>query len=62
MQRNVGNADSWLRVALGLALIGAALGGWIGQWGWIGLVPLLTGWANFCPLYAVLGLRTCPRD
>ena len=25
-----------------------------------GLVPLLTGLVNFCPLYTLLGLNTCP--
>nr|WP_306736193.1 DUF2892 domain-containing protein [Marimonas arenosa] len=28
-------------------------------WGWVGLVPLVIGLIGSCPLYAVLGIRTC---
>ncbi|MYN08602.1 YgaP family membrane protein [Pseudoduganella aquatica] len=58
MQTNIGSLDRGLRIALGLALIGAALGGWIGPWGWLGLVPLLTGLWSRCPLYTLLGVHT----
>ncbi|MCA8904536.1 MAG: DUF2892 domain-containing protein, partial [Hyphomonas sp.] len=27
--------------------------------GWVGIVPLLTGLAGTCPLYSILGIRTC---
>jgi hypothetical protein len=37
-----------------------SLEGNIRYWGLVGLVPLLTGLMNFCPLYTVLGLNTCP--
>lgn len=32
----------------------------IGPWGWIGVVPLLTGLFSTCPLYSLIGLDTCP--
>jgi hypothetical protein len=57
---NVGTIDRSLRIILGFVLIGLALAGSIGAWGWIGLVPLLTGVFASCPLYGVLGLSTCP--
>jgi hypothetical protein len=28
----------------------------------IGIIPLLTGVVGYCPLYGMLGLRTCPVD
>ncbi|WP_241801636.1 YgaP family membrane protein [Acidithiobacillus caldus] len=28
-------------------------------WGWIGLLPLVTGLVGFCPAYALFGIRTC---
>lgn len=59
MQTNVGSLDRGLRIVLGMALVGAALGGLIGAWGWIGLVPLLTGLWSHCPLYSLLGIRSC---
>lgn len=62
MKANVGKLDRRLRIALGLALTGAALGGWIGAWGWIGLAPLLTGWWSHCPLYVVLRIRSGPAN
>jgi hypothetical protein len=58
---NIGNLDRALRVLAGLALIGLAAGGVIGAWGYIGVVPLLTGLVAWCPLYRVLGIRTTSR-
>ncbi len=49
-----------LRVAVGLALVGLAATGTVGAWGWIGVVPVLTGLAGSCPLYTLLGFSTCP--
>ena len=56
---NEGRADRSLRVALGVVilLLGAVYGS---LWGLIGLVPLVTGLVGFCPLYALLGVNTCP--
>jgi hypothetical protein len=58
---NVGNIDRGLRIFLGVALIGLALAGVIGYWGFIGLVPLLTGAIASCPLYSLFGMSTCKR-
>jgi len=59
MKANVGGIDRILRVVLGAALIvwAALLGGPV--WAWIGIVPLVTGLASFCPLYPLIGLNTC---
>ncbi|WP_366524110.1 DUF2892 domain-containing protein [uncultured Ruegeria sp.] len=59
MTKNMGGIDKTLRVAIGIALILGALLGY-GTWMWIGVVPLVTGLLNSCPLYSVLGLSTCP--
>lgn len=56
---NVGTADRIARIVLGLALIALTLSGTIGIWGWIGVVPLATAFMKFCPLYTVLGIKTC---
>lgn len=61
MKANVGSMDRALRIVVGVALIGATLGGWIGAWGWIGVLPLATGVFRFCPAYLPFGVRTCPR-
>jgi len=62
MKLNVGGIDRILRIVVGLALIGATLAGMIGVWGWIGVVPLLTGTFKFCPAYTMLGMNTCPME
>ena len=62
MKFNVGGIDRILRIVVGLALIGATLAGMIGVWGWIGVVPLLTGVFKFCPAYVMFGKSTCPME
>ena len=61
MKANIGTIDRSLRIVAGLLLIGLSLSGVIGVWGWIGLVPLATGIFRFCPVYTVLGIKTCNR-
>jgi Protein of unknown function (DUF2892) len=66
MRRNEGTIDRVVRLVLGvLALAGAfALGlGTVGGIlaGVVGIVLLATAATGFCPLYAVLGVQTCPR-
>jgi len=60
MQINEGTVDRTVRVLAGLALIALSATQTIGLWGYIGIVPLLTGALGMCPLYSVLGINTCP--
>ena len=60
MKTNVGGIDRALRIIAGLVLIAFALTGAIGAWGWVGIVPLLTGLIGWCPIYPILGISTCP--
>lgn len=62
MKFNVGGLDRILRIAAGLVLIALAATGTVGVWGWIGVVPLLTGTFKFCPAYAIFGMNTCPMN
>lgn len=64
MTNNVGGIDRILRIVLGVALLAFAITGmpatgynWIG---WLGIVPLATAFLNFCPLYTLIGVNTCP--
>lgn len=59
MKCNAGMIDRALRVIAGLVLIALAATSTIGVWGWIGVVPLLTGIVGFCPAYAIFGMNTC---
>ncbi len=59
MKVNVGNVDRTVRIVAGLALIGLTVAGTIGPWGYIGIVPLLTGLTRVCPAYSLVGVDTC---
>ncbi len=59
MKFNAGGIDRTLRIIVGLVLVGLAATGTVGVWGWIGVVPLLTGAMGFCPAYTIFGLNTC---
>jgi hypothetical protein len=58
MNPNEGSVDRIIRVLLGSVLLSLFFFGphtWLGL---LGIVPLLTGIAGFCPLYRVFGLST----
>ena len=59
MTRNEGTLDRAMRIILGLVLIAMVFVGPATPWGWIGVVPLLTGLVGFCPLYRLVGINTC---
>jgi hypothetical protein len=61
MQANVGSIDRVIRILVGLLLIGGALTGVIGAWGWLGVVPLATGIFRFCPAYLPFRWNTCEK-
>lgn len=56
---NVGSADRLLRIILGLVLIALVFVGPKTPWGWLGVIPLFTGFLRTCPLYSILGISTC---
>ncbi|MBF0369451.1 MAG: DUF2892 domain-containing protein [Magnetococcales bacterium] len=60
MKANVGGIDRILRVVVGLVLIALVFVGPQVVWGWVGVVPLVTGLFSFCPFYPLLGWNTCP--
>ncbi|MEE4188701.1 MAG: DUF2892 domain-containing protein [Roseobacter sp.] len=56
---NIGSLDRIARLALGALLVVLALTGSIGVWGWLGLIFIGTAFVKFCPIYKVLGVKTC---
>ncbi len=60
MDKNVGGIDRIARIVVGSILLALVFVGPQTPWGWIGLVPLLTGLIGWCPLYTALGFNTCP--
>ena len=59
---NVGSLDRILRIVLGVVLIALVFVGPKTPWGWIGIVPLATGLLSTCPLYSLLGIKTCKTE
>ena len=58
---NVGTMDRMCRILLGLVLTAMVFFGPKSAWGWVGLVPLLTGLFRTCPVYSLFGISSCPR-
>jgi len=58
MNINVGGVDKVLRIVAGLAIISW---GFLTEniWGTVGLIPLFTGTVQWCPLYQLLGIKSC---
>lgn len=59
MNKNIGSPERLIRIIVGLALIAIVFVGPKTIWGWIGVVPLLTGLIGWCPPYHLLGINTC---
>jgi ABC-type uncharacterized transport system permease subunit len=60
MKKNEGTIDRTARVLVGLGLLAyAVIGG--AAWGYLGIVPLVTGLVGICPLYSLLGISTCGK-
>ena len=58
---NVGGFDRIVRILIGVALLSLVRYGPQTAWGYLGLVPLLTGVFGWCSLYALLRITTVPK-
>ncbi|WP_153798384.1 YgaP family membrane protein [Foetidibacter luteolus] len=60
MKCNVGKTDRNIRISAAILItaIGVYFTSW---WALVAIVPLITAFAGFCPLYALLGINTCRR-
>lgn len=65
MTKNMGTIDRGLRAIVGiLALLGAFVLGWFSGWMvWVaavvGVIMLGTAATGNCPLYSIVGIKTC---
>jgi hypothetical protein len=59
MKKNEGTIDRILRIVAGLGLISIVFIGPQTPFGYIGIIPLLTGLFGWCPLYQLFGMSTC---
>ena len=65
MKKNMGNADRTIRIVAAIVFAVLYFTGTVtGTWGIVLLVLggifLLTSFVSFCPLYAMIGMNTCP--
>lgn len=60
LPNNEHNVERAIRVLLGLALLSLVFVGPQTAWGWLGVVPLVTGLIGSCPLYTAFGFSSCP--
>lgn len=60
--RNEHVIDRTLRVIIGAGLLSIAFVGPQTPWGYIGLIPLITGLVGSCPAYRLFGLSTCSLE
>jgi len=59
MTRNLASWDRAARFILGALLVLLAILGTIGVWGFIGAIFIGTAFVNFCPVYRLVGFKTC---
>ena len=61
MKINVGKTDRTIRLVLGVLMltVGLFTESW---WGLIGLIPIVTGMAGWCPIYAPFHLSSCKTE
>ncbi len=67
LKKNVGNIDRILRAVIGIAGLAAFFmvdaTGFL-HWAFliVGVIGLATAAMSSCPIYSMLGMRTCPVD
>ena len=57
---NEGMPDRLIRVIVGIIVIALVYIGPKTPWGWLGLLPLITGLVGWCPAYTLLGSEPAP--
>lgn len=64
MKKNIGTVDKWIRIILGIAVLSLLflVDGNLKWIGLLGLVFIVTGLINFCPLYLPFNLSTIKKN
>jgi hypothetical protein len=57
--KNLAAWDRWARLVLGAGILSLAFWGPHTPWGSLGAVLIGTAFLGHCPIYAMLGIRTC---
>lgn len=57
MVKNVGKTDRFIRIIVGLVIIGIGIY-YKSWWGAIGIIPIITGSLGWCPAYLPFKINT----
>lgn len=57
--KNLAAWDRWARLVLGGGILSLAFWGPNTPWAWLGLILIGTAFLGHCPIYTMLGIRTC---
>ena len=60
--KNMHSVDRAVRVLAGIGLLSLTVIGPKTPWGYLGVVPILTGLIGTCPLYTLFGFSTCKGE
>lgn len=58
MIKNVNSVDQVIRIVAGIGLVSLVFIGPQTPWGWAGVILIVTGGMNFCPIYKMLGISS----
>ena len=62
LPKNEHPVERGVRVVVGIGVLSLAFVGPESPWGYLGILPLVTGLLGTCPLYTLLGFSTRPRE
>ncbi len=62
MKKNIHTIERIIRVVIGIALLSIVFVGPKTLWGLIGILPVVTGLAGYCPPYHLFGISTCKKE
>ncbi len=60
--QNEHTVERVIRVLVGIGLLALVFVGPKTPWGYIGIIPIVTGLSGTCPLYTILGISTCKKQ
>lgn len=60
MKKNIHPIERAFRIILGVGMIAFAAVGVESSWGYIGIIPLISGLIGWCPAYQLIGFSNCP--
>jgi Inner membrane protein YgaP-like, transmembrane domain len=58
MKVNIGQIERVVRIVVGIGILSLAFVGPKSPWAYLGILPVLTGLAGWCPPYALFGIST----